>query len=69
LRSGALAGCIAGFLLSVTGSTTHFLLTGQHAGEELRILISGAVILSVMGSVLGIVGGLPIKLWRWTRHR
>jgi hypothetical protein len=62
--TGALAGSLAGFLITMSGGVAFSFLQPGHPPDELRMVLSSAAIMGVLGAAIGFAGGLPVWLWR-----
>ena len=67
---GAIGGALTALIISVSGSLSYVLLQKSSFNEALRLFLSSVIITTVLGSFVGLLGGLPVWLWRaWQQNR
>jgi hypothetical protein len=65
---GAVGGAIVGFALSLVGGAVYLIVRPPEPATAVRVLLSSIIITTVLGCVLGALGGLPVWLLTFRRR-
>ena len=64
LGYGAAGGALTGLVIALGGGLAFVFTRQPEVGPALKMLLATTVIATVLGSVLGLVGGFPVWLWK-----
>jgi len=69
LGAGVGIAALSGLLLSVAGGITFLVLGSELPSRGARTFMSPMVLTTMIGTLLGFVGGFPVALWKGWRRR
>jgi hypothetical protein len=67
LGYGAIGGALTGFLCSLTGGIVYAIIHHMDPAGATKTVTAAVVISLGLGAVLGVLGGIPVWLWRLGR--
>jgi hypothetical protein len=69
LGIGTAFGALCGTVISLVGGIAYLVLDSGARGTGWRSILSGIATLTVLGMVLGLLGGLPVWTFRWLHRK